>query len=280
MTLHNKINMIGKRFGMLTALKEVERGKKNGICRYLFLCKCGNEKEILGTSVRSGYTKSCGCLLEKRKANMISKRFGRLVAIKEIRPPNPGGPPYYIFQCDCKKKIATTGKDVRAGRTQSCGCLRRQVAKAMFEKHGHAANGKTSQEYRAWQSMLSRCRNPNNKHYFNYGGRGIVVCRRWSKSFISFLSDMGTAPSGTTLDRKNNNKGYTPNNCRWATRNEQSRNRRNNVLITHDGKTMALTDWEHHYGFRKGVLGHRMNHQGLSFEQAIAMKLHSKNREH
>jgi hypothetical protein len=93
-------------------------------------------------------------------------------------------------------------------------------------RHGCARNGKRTTEYNCWLGMKDRCFNPNRKFYLNYGGRGITVCNRWMK-FENFLEDMGERPPGLTLDRVNNNRNYEPNNCRWATRKQQSANRRN-----------------------------------------------------
>ena len=99
-------------------------------------------------------------------------------------------------------------------------------------------------EYSLWANMKSRCRNPRHQFYRYYGGRGIAVCPTWRTSFAAFRRDMGPRPGPTfTLDRIDNNQGYHPGNCRWATRKEQTRNRRSNVYLTFGGRTMVLTDW-------------------------------------
>ena len=96
--------------------------------------------------------------------------------------------------------------------------------------------------------MLARCRNPNSHNYKDYGGRGITVCARWLNSFKNFLADMGERPAGHSLDRKNNNGNYNKNNCRWATRSVQLKNKRNNVLLSFQGRTQVLVDWARNLG--------------------------------
>ena len=109
-------------------------------------------------------------------------------------------------------------------------------------RHGHSLRGKLSSEYMTWGDMMNRCKNATHKAYANYGGRGITVCERW-KNFSNFIADMGARPHFGMLDRKDNSLGYSPENCRWATRTEQNNNRRNNIILTHEGKTMTLSQW-------------------------------------
>lgn len=96
--------------------------------------------------------------------------------------------------------------------------------------------------YNVWNGMWDRCRNPNNNRYHLYGARGISVCKRW-KSFETFVDDMGPRPIGYQIDRINNNRGYSPSNCRWATRREQANNKRNNHLVRYKGVSKTLAEW-------------------------------------
>lgn len=121
--------------------------------------------------------------------------------------------------------------------------------------------------HNAWVAMRQRCNNPECSAYPDYGGRGITVCERW-ESFENFRLDMGSPPPGTSLDRKENDKGYYPENCRWATAKEQARNRRNTRWITAFGKTMILTDWANERGLRVDVLCARLN-DGWPVERAL-----------
>lgn len=127
-------------------------------------------------------------------------------------------------------------------------------------KHGHArggCNGKTP-IYFAWKGMLSRCNNTKNADYLNYGGRGIKVCERWL-NFANFLEDMGPKPKGLTLDRIDSNRDYDPANCRWATRLEQSRNRRHVSIYIVDGVSYFAADLEKKLGLHKGAIRQRIS---------------------
>lgn len=112
--------------------------------------------------------------------------------------------------------------------------------------------------YKVWQDMRQRCENPKDAAYHRYGGRGVRVCNRWQE-FDTFLSDMGEPPVGASIDRIDNNGDYTPENCRWATPQEQQNNLRTNRLITHEGKTQTLAQWARETGIAYHVLKHRLN---------------------
>lgn len=120
-----------------------------------------------------------------------------------------------------------------------------------------------------WNGMKSRCLNPNNAQYHNYGGRGITVCERWRQSFEAFCEDMGPRPPGTSIDRINNDLGYSPENCRWATPAVQRRNQRTSHYLEFDGKRMVLQDWADYIGISRATLDHRINLLGWSVERAL-----------
>ncbi|WCS27247.1 hypothetical protein LOK46_10640 [Methylobacterium sp. NMS14P] len=112
--------------------------------------------------------------------------------------------------------------------------------KVINQTHGHASFGATTAEYEAWRKARQRCENPKNPRYASYGGRGIQVCERW-RDFAAFFADMGSRPTPAhQLDRKDNDKGYEPGNCRWATPAEQMVNRRNTRFVEVDGKQVPL----------------------------------------
>jgi len=129
-----------------------------------------------------------------------------------------------LCKCNCGKETIVRGSDLKSEKTKSCGCFLKKGGRLT---HGHSKIGKVSKVYMVWCDIKKRCNNKNNKDYKYYGGRGIKVCKRWSK-FENFLRDMGEVPSGLTLDRINNDLGYFKKNCRWATRKEQANNQRSN----------------------------------------------------
>jgi hypothetical protein len=132
-------------------------------------------------------------------------RFGRLVVIRRSDN-NAEGKPCWLCHCDCGQLFTLSGANLKSGNTVSCGCYRRSIR----YRHGHTSSkGKNHPLYHVWQSMKSRCTNPNAQEYKNYGGRGISVCERWSNSFPDFLTDIGERPGPV----------------RWATPLEQTRNR-------------------------------------------------------
>jgi hypothetical protein len=122
--------------------------------------------------------------------------------------------------------------------------------------------------YHSWIHMRSRCNNANDHNYSDYGGRGIKVCERWN-SFANFLEDMGECPEGLTLERKDVNKGYSPDNCCWATRQQQSRNRRDTVYLTKDGVTRSLAEWAELLNIKPHTIHIRL-YRGMTHSQALS----------
>lgn len=124
--------------------------------------------------------------------------------------------------------------------------------------------------YILWMSMRARCNNKNTPYYKNYGGRGITVCKRWD-DFKKFYEDMGDRPEGMTLDRTDNDKGYYPENCRWATWSEQHRNNRKNVLILYKGKKCTLAEISQLTGLNQKMLSKRVK-RGWSDKEITNLK--------
>ncbi len=172
-----------------------------------------------------------------RKAEDLRGRHGRLLVTG--RAPIRYGITEWECVCDCGRAKVVRAEHLRSGRTQSCGCLRLERLRAAIVVHGERG----SEEYKTWLNMVQRCTNAGLRYFKNYGGRGIQVCERW-RSFANFLSDMGRRPGPRmTIERIDNDAGYEPGNCRWASRKEQNRNKRTNVIVTAFGRSMTLVEW-------------------------------------
>lgn len=150
-----------------------------------------------------------------RRIDISGKKFGRLLAIRFVPPEG------WLCKCSCGKSKVIRGSHVRYGITKSCGCLNSEVTAARNKKHGMW----NTPAWNSWNSMLARCFNPNNPAYYRYGGRGIAVAKSWWE-FKNFYKDMGPRPSKKSLERINNDRGYSKTNCKWATASEQALNRR------------------------------------------------------
>lgn len=166
-------------------------------------------------------------------------------------------------KCDCGKQAITSAHNLKKGMTVSCGCFAIESKTRRATIHG----AKFSPAYQTWVAMKTRCTNPNDYSYRNYGGRGITICDRWKNSFKLFLLDMGHRPPGHTLDRINNDKGYEPGNCRWATTWEQSNNRRNNRIVEFRGEKMTMAQMCKLTGIPRGVVTGRLK-LGWDLEKA------------
>lgn len=152
--------------------------------------------------------------------NMVGFSSGR-IRVAELSHMEPGRGAYWRCVCECGNETVVSGKDLRQGKTRSCGCGRNEASGNRNRTHGMSR----TRAYGAWKGMMSRCYNSNQPHYRWYGAKGVRVCERWH-SFDNFYADVGERPEGLTLDRVDPAGDYGPDNWRWATWHEQRLNRR------------------------------------------------------
>jgi hypothetical protein len=170
----------------------------------------------------------------------------------------------WLCLCKCKQFTVVQGKSLKAGTSRSCGCFQLERLATYATKHGQA--GKTT--YGIWANLKQRCFNPKTRAFLWYGGRGITVCDRWLK-FKNFLADMGERPSKEhSIDRIDNDGDYCPENCKWATRQEQANNTRNTRFFVVNGKRESLSNLCRLYNKNYAAVITRLK-RGYTIEQAL-----------
>lgn len=202
--------------------------------------------------------------------DLSGRRFGRWVVI-EVSGTGTSitdGNYRWKCRCDCGTERTVKSQNLIGGRSNSCGCLSRELAGArareLFTTHGQTR----SRAFTIWAGMKKRCYLRSHPGFQNYGGRGITICARWKTSFSNFLFDMGHPPVGKSIDRIENGLGYFKENCRWSTRKEQARNSRGNRLLTVRGHTKCLAAWADVSGVDAIRIGQRLR-AGWDVERAI-----------
>jgi hypothetical protein len=198
------------------------------------------------------------------KLNLLNKKFGKLTVIGISKIRRSGNHVYFTCKCECGNNSNVRGTLLNRGKTIQCQDCANKSLHANNKTHGMFGTS----TYHVWIGMKERCCNPQNCNYHNYGLRGITVCKKWKASFQEFLKDMGVKPYGLSLERINNNKGYSPANCKWATTKEQSYNRRTNVYIEHNGDKMILIDWARRLNTGATSIK-QMLRRGKSFQEVI-----------
>lgn len=202
---------------------------------------------------------------------LIGRKFDRLTVLAQNPVRALSGSVRWDCICDCGTRSTVRGSELVNGNISSCGCLQKETVTT----HGMGYHP----EYNIWNLMIQRCTNKNNQDYQDYGGRGITVCDRWLNSIRDFLTDMGPRPSPShSLDRKENSKGYYKDNCRWATREEQNNNRRNNVFYEYRGRLYTIPQLaELPEAKKKGIssttLAARITRSKYSVEEALSKEV-------
>lgn len=221
-------NIAGQRFGKLVAVRRDFSKTNKAHTYWLFDCDCGDTVAVRKNSVMTGAQTTCGC--SRDEADISGQRFNKWVAI-ERDISKQGKDPYWFFRCDCGSIESVRKYTVVNNISKACGCMRAENGRNLLTTHGMWGH----ELYEMWHGMKKRCHDERDRAYKLYGARGIKVCDRWRYNFDLFVADMGERPQGMSIDRIDNNKGYEPSNCRWATIKQQANNRRDNISVVIDG---------------------------------------------
>lgn len=206
----------------------------------------------------------------------VGRKFGRLTVL-EAAEKDRQNKARWLCRCECGRTKDFDAYNVKSGSSLSCGCLRDETCGNNFRTHGHAKKIGKSVEYMTWLNLIARCDNPKNPAYPRYGGRGIRVCHRWN-DFAKFIQDMGQRPSPEhSIDRIDNNGDYSPDNCRWATRSQQCRNRSNTLCVTIREESVPLIDLCGSFGISPDTLRWRLR-AGWPVEKALNHPVRESNR--
>lgn len=197
------------------------------------------------------------------------ERYGRWTVIEESE--RIKGDRAVLVRCDCGTQKVVRLKSLKCGSSVSCGCFRSEYIANRNYKHGHTIrNNEKERLYNIWSKMKMRCNNTNDPEYANYGGRGISVCSEWLNDYESFRewSYSNGYDDTLSIDRIDNDKGYSPDNCRWTTMLVQSNNTRVNHLLTYKGETHTLADWGRITGINDNLIGQRLR-KGFPLEKVF-----------
>lgn len=207
--------------------------------------------------------------------DLTGKTFGYLTAIK-LLPKNKSGKNRWLCRCKCGKYATPTTHRLLSGFTVSCGCIRHEAS------HETYTHGKSNTRiYKIWCGIKKRCLNKNDSSYERYGALGISICNEWLHNFESFYewSISNGYNDELTIDRIDNSKGYSPSNCRWATLDEQARNKRRTIYITNEGNTKPLSEWclKYNYPYKKALQRYHMYKKRGSDNITIEMLFNPEN---
>lgn len=256
---------VGDRFGKLAVVRRAENRGRHAY--WECVCECGEKIEVRGDHLRDGSTVSCGCaqsdyqearLVRIEKA-LTLKKFGKVFVLGTAREFKGRKEVHAVCVCRyCSGTSVHRASDVLRKDFRGCDCRYIGTVRERARRHGFPVPWPVDQRdsievilMRAeWRSMVARCHDPKHRDYPNYGGRGIYVCEQWRNDFEAFFRDYGVRPLEKTLDRIDNDGPYSPENCKWATRGEQTRNRRNTIFLQYQGRRVTLAELAKYLGIR------------------------------
>lgn len=260
MAVHNFKDLTGKQFGHLTVVSKYD--VKNGKVRWLCRCDCGKETKVATCNLNNGHISSCGHTRSLSQSKDITgKRFGRLVAMKLVDFKNGAR---WLCKCDCGETKIVTLKNLESGNTKSCGCYNLECLSARAT-HGDSE----THLYKEWTRIKDRV-----DHRTDYISKNITMCEEWRNNYETFKEWALSHgyDKDLSVDRINNAKGYSPDNCRWADSTTQNRNKDNNILLTYKGETHVISEWAEILNVNYGTFYSRIR-RGWSIEKAIEKPL-------
>ena len=268
-----KIDLTGRQFGKLTVIKSTKRRNKSNRSLWKCQCECGKIKYVTTDDLKGLKVTSCGC---RYRLELKGQQFGRLTVLRKQMMKRHGRA-YWLCQCQCGKKVFVKGTDLTLLKTRSCGCYRREKTRQTFRKHGDSGRILSSL-YKVWAGMKQRCLNKNCKQYKYYGGRGIKLSKVWH-DYVAFKE--WALASGwrknLEIDRIDNDGNYCPENCRWVTRKENSRNTSRTIWKTINGETKSLAEWCEIYKVSYRMVLQRVSKGGWSLEDALVTPVKQRN---
>ena len=267
-------DLTGRKFGMITVIRRdvgndyitPSTGRKSA--RWICRCDCGTLRSVPVQQLRSGHTWNCGCQSKNKFKDLTGQKFGKLTVIERAEDyisPKNGREVQWRCKCDCGRECIVRGHSLRNGHTTSCGCAIIEAS----TKHGMHG----TRLYGIYRAMINRCYNKNLVQYHDYGARGIYVCDEWrgENGFINFMN-WALANGYTdelTIDRKDNNGPYSPDNCRWVTMVIQANNRRSNVYVEYNGESHTISEWSMITGLNRDLIYDRLYKQNWDVDKAL-----------
>lgn len=265
-------NLVGKRFGKLTVIQRLDNHTTSGgqtKVMYLCRCDCGNERKVQAGKLTSGLVVQCVKCHEAHYDDLTGKRFGMLTVLNRVD--GDGKRTFWKCQCDCGNIVIRNHALLKHSKCKipNCGCLNgRKVEKGHTFIH-HMTNTRI---YNAYKRMKARCYNKNNPDYKDYGERNICICKEWLgkngfENFYKWSMKNGYSEK-LSIDRIDVNGNYEPTNCRWADDVMQANNKRNNKIISYNGREQTIAQWAREYGMNYSMLYSRIS-RGWSVKDAL-----------
>lgn len=227
-------SFIGKKYNKLTIISD--NGIRNSSRYVIAMCECGNTNEFRLRALKTGNTKSCGCIIKGDPDKLISKRYNHFIIISFLGYIN--GKSNVLVECDCGKQKSIFLNDLKTGNTKSCGCIK------------EVKNGLSNHPiHRIWIKMILRCTDPTEKSYKYYGAKGVKVCDEWLTDFMCFYNwakerwAFGLQLDKDLLAPKKIGLLYSPEYCCFLTPKQNCRNRSNNNIIEYNNEKHCITEW-------------------------------------